>query len=795
MTATNVTSKAQPIVAAAKPAASSQLTSSPMPPFGKLRHLGIHGARGTGKTCYLACLYGHRATESGAVTFRDDLSIDYLKVAWNSLERGDVPIATALVLPTELNLSFHANGVGWNIITRDYAGVLVQRSERGVPELKEDVKKWLGSCHAILLFVNIDSGIDTLDSVLKERHDELDLLLTELKKLSSDGNTIGRPLALLLTKWDVRGELSYDPECERQRALEYLQSRPALKQIADALKNCGDRVELFPVSAFGSNRDGNKPPVDGPRPFGLHAPLAWAVQKADEMLLERARREADRRAGPHLRWWQRRYAKAVRCYRNLEKDHGINKGPTSERAWQEQNTWRTKLNKRRARQVTAVLVVLLTFTASGLLWHENLGHQRALAALADDSATYENVKRECDSYLTDWNPTSRWLGHNYAEIESRWKAYRQKREEEEYAALEAYRRENPGEEAAAKCDVRDKAFLCHWDSSAHAPTVEGWERDDRSLSEKFEANLRLEAAYHALLGSLEKLGERYDKLMAECDGFLKGFPETKYPKRVAIINDVKKRRDSYEEARNEKDWAQVVNYERQNPTNFDEIIRQTKDYANKPDARYRKEAQNMIARTEIRWDRTEYDKVRDAAREAKDAASLQAAEQAARRYMNGTHPRKSGAETVKKWLQWFDGFKDEKDYYFTIKSVLFPQDTELSNGRAAKIYGRFNSHAFDTGWGPEGDNPQFDRKVGPVRFKWGDLGVLEITVQRQYGWTLLHKVKPFSDYLAVGKVENDRFLLSKTHGSFVVTYNTTNVTVYFDCPEAVGPTLSAYPDK
>jgi len=361
--------------------------------------------------------------------------------------------------------------------------------------------------------------------------------------------------------------------------------------------------------------------------------------------------------------------------------------------------------------------------------------------------------------------------------------------------LQAYRRENPADEAAGNCDVRDRDFLTRWPGSVRAPTVEGWERDDRSRSEELQANLRLEAEYRGLLETLEKLGDKYEKLMAECDGFLKRFPEQQFAKKLAHIGDVKRRRVSYEEARNEKDWAEVVNYERQNPSNFDEIIRRAKDYANKPAARYRKEAQDMTARTEIRWDRTEYDKVRDAAREAKDADSIQATEQAARRYMNGTHPRKRGAEAVTKWLQWFEGFKDEKDYFFTIKSVLFPKDTELSNGKAAKIYGTFNGYAFDTEWGPPGDNPQLDHKVGPVRVKWGDPGAFEITVQRQYWPTWLYKVQPISDYRAVGMCEKDRFVLGKAQGPFVVTYNSANVTVSLECPEAICPTLSAYPER
>lgn len=109
-------------------------------PKGKVRLVGIHGARGTGKTCYLACLYGQRATEAASLTFADDRTIDHLQRTWKFLEQGDVPAATALALPTDLQMSLHASGLGWSLRTRDYAGALVQRTETGLPELKEEVK-------------------------------------------------------------------------------------------------------------------------------------------------------------------------------------------------------------------------------------------------------------------------------------------------------------------------------------------------------------------------------------------------------------------------------------------------------------------------------------------------------------------------------------------------------------------------------------------------------------------------------------------------------------------------------
>ena len=535
--------------------------------------------------------------------------------------------ATGLAIPTELQLELDASGLTWKIPTRDYAGALVQRSETGVQELKEEVKTWLKSCHAVLLFVNTDVS----DDQAQERLNELGLLITELKKLSPDGNMIGRPLALLLTKWDIQGDPCNDPVRERERALNYLQSRPSLKQIADALQNCGDRVEVFPVSAFGSHRNGNRPPVGGPRPVGLHGPLVWAVQKADEMLLERARRDAENLGGSHLWWWQRRYASAVRCFRSLKEEQGINKGPTYEMAWKEKRHWQKKLYNRWVWQGSIALFAVLALVTIGLLWHDGSGHQRAPRLAGRRSATPDSVRGECESYLVSWNPVARWSGHQH-EIDGKWKDYREDREKQEYAALESYRKQNTADESAEKCDQRDKAYLLRWPSSANVPIVKGWENDDRVQAYAHQEYLKFDQEYEHFNQTIQNLGKNYDKIIAQYHGFLGRFPAVKYPKRAAQLKEIEGKLSDNQTAKNETDWGEVVDYERQNPNNFDKIISRANEYAHKPAARYRKKAQDMIARTEVRWDLAEYTKVRDATRELKDADSFEAAEYAVRRY-------------------------------------------------------------------------------------------------------------------------------------------------------------------
>lgn len=758
------------------------------PVGGKVRKIGIHGARGTGKTCYLACLYGQRVTEAAAVTFCDDHSIDHLQAAWKILEKGDVPDATALTLPTELHFAVHAGGIGWDVQTRDYAGTLVQRSNTGLPELKQEVKEWLKSCHAVLLFLNIDSRNDARDSAVKDRHDELDLLLTELRRLSPDGNTIGRPLALLLTKWDVQGEISDNEDREKERALKYLDGRPALKQIADALKNCGDRVEVFPVSAFGAHRNGNKPPAGGPKPFGLHAPLVWAVQRSDEMLMDRACREAERCAGTHLRWWQRRYGAAANWYRELIDRHGVNKGPIAEKARAELQAWQSKQLHRRWLQTAVSLAVVFLLFLGGLSWIDFHDRQRALASLTDATMDPGTVKQDCERYVMTWNPLSRVLGLT-AEIDQKWTEYRVGREQQDLETLEDFRSRNDAEEAAARCQRQCELFLQRWPGSNRASMVKGWETEYTARANEYERCRLLDQEYRGLLESLNKLGENYEKLMAECDNFLKRFPEPEHRARAAIFRDVHSRRASYEEARQEKAWAEVVNFQRQNPRSFDEIIKRANNYKKDPRVRYAREAKDLVDLNVSLWDQDEYEKVRSATLAANDYDfnAIIAAESACRNYLKGATLKRC-ADEVQKWLNWVDDLKVEKKYSFKIKSVAIPSGSAVSNGNyGTRVFVSVDDVTFDTGWHP-GDNPIIDKEMGPIPFKLGSNYNLKLTVEKYNVFAAGNPTASASDL--------NKFIIGTLNKRFVVVCrNGKNVEVFLECSAAVPPTLPPYPEK
>src|SRR5215471_3718933 len=201
----------------------STVPASPdVPDSPRLRHLGIHGPRQSGKTCYLTVLHRFRKADGGAAVIKDEATSAYLEAIWNDyLAQGKHTPRTAGT-PTRIHFDLQAGGHTWEVQTRDYPGERVQRP------IDAETKAWLESCDAILVFVDSTSPPD----LLAERLNEVDLLLAALRELSHDGHTIARPLALVLTKWDTQGPLAAaDPEREEQRALAFLTARPEFRQL------------------------------------------------------------------------------------------------------------------------------------------------------------------------------------------------------------------------------------------------------------------------------------------------------------------------------------------------------------------------------------------------------------------------------------------------------------------------------------------------------------------------------------------------------------------------------------
>ncbi|MCS7017418.1 MAG: hypothetical protein NZM42_15045, partial [Gemmatales bacterium] len=305
-----------------------ELRKHPLLERRETRQIGIYGARGTGKTCYLAALYGNRTNEQlgFSISFDEDNpddSLNHLDYAWKCLQKGSVPPATALVQPFRISFTATYQGQSWKVRTLDYAGVLVQRQATGAPELKKEVLQWLCDCDAVLILIDVTEPHDTL----LERLNEIDLLINRLRALSPDGQTVPIPVGLIFTKWDRR---SHDLRGathaqERQRLRNFLEQRREFRQFYEQAKagNDSDRVCIFPVSAFGRYFEKNVPPPDGVQPFGIHEPLLWALQECDQAIIDAIEHEV----APTLERPWAQYGQAIARYKTLARQRLLTRGP------------------------------------------------------------------------------------------------------------------------------------------------------------------------------------------------------------------------------------------------------------------------------------------------------------------------------------------------------------------------------------------------------------------------------------------------------------------------------------
>jgi len=165
-------------------------------------------------------------------------------------------------LPAEVRFALQAGGRTWEVQTRDYPGERVQRPVDG------ETLAWLEACDAVLVFVDATSPPD----LLAERLNEVDLLLAALRQLSHDGNTIARPLGLVLTSGTRRADHGGVSRGRDQRAMPGSASA-RVSPAPPRLQHAGhpDRVKVFPCRRSAKPRRHRSAGRRTARPLNLHA--------------------------------------------------------------------------------------------------------------------------------------------------------------------------------------------------------------------------------------------------------------------------------------------------------------------------------------------------------------------------------------------------------------------------------------------------------------------------------------------------------------------------------------------
>jgi GTPase SAR1 family protein len=324
------------------------------------KRIALFGHRNVGKTTLLAMFY--RQASSGRVpglrlAASDAKSAEYLAEKIAQLESGQ-PMAGSLA-ETELKLRLYHGPARFDLIVKDYQGEHVTLGS------EEPIQEFFADCDAVFLCLDPEGSTELAER--RRRQQEVENLLERYLDRSED-LSMGRPVALLLTKFDrvlanrsARGEdlevaAGLSPEFVEQVVDErYGMTRHALAEHAPD-------GAIFAVSSFGSGAGGNRPPAEL-RPLGLEGPLGWVAEQLE------ARDRAD------MNWlWNlapRDLPRLERCVAVYERRY-----PRSNRSYEFRGRLKKLVRQRRTRWILRGLAAGL-LALSGLAGSDLLAFYRA----------------------------------------------------------------------------------------------------------------------------------------------------------------------------------------------------------------------------------------------------------------------------------------------------------------------------------------------------------------------------------------------------------------------------------
>ncbi len=315
------------------------------------KRIALFGHRAVGKTTLLAMFY--REASAGRVSgvrlaSARPSTAEYLAEKIAQIESGE-PLAGTLA-ETELHLRLYHDAARFDLIVKDYQGEHVALGSEA------PIREFFADCDAVFLCLDPEGSEEPTERT--RRQQEVESLLERYIE-STDDATAGRPVAILITKYDhVLAQGGPPPDqVEHLADALYGMTRHALAQHVL-------RSAVFAVSAYGLGAVGDRPPVEL-HPLGLDGPLVWLAEQLEDIDREQ------------LEWlWDlapEDLARLTRCVKAYERrypksDHVIG--------------FRRRLNALRRRRLRKGLVraaVAAGLVVAALAGYDALGFRDALA--------------------------------------------------------------------------------------------------------------------------------------------------------------------------------------------------------------------------------------------------------------------------------------------------------------------------------------------------------------------------------------------------------------------------------
>lgn len=338
------------------------------------KRIALFGHRAVGKTTLLAMFY--REAAAGRVpgvrlAASRPSTAEYLAERIAQIESGD-PLPATLA-ETELHLRLYHGGARLDLIVKDYQG------EHVALGVDAPIREFFLDCDAVLLCLSPEGPGQAAER--RRRQQEVEDLLERYIDASQDATT-GRPVALLVTKYDhviAQGGPAPD-HVESLVGSQFGMTLHALRQHAP-------RSALFGVSSYGLGAVDDRPPADL-RPLGLEAPLIWLAEQLEAVDRER------------LEWlWDlapEDYRRLHRCVTAFEQRY-----PRSDRL-DDYHRRLARLRRQRWARRGLALAGTAAVLLAGLAGYDALGYQSAVEFERAHPPTV--VERNWRRFL-DWHPS------------------------------------------------------------------------------------------------------------------------------------------------------------------------------------------------------------------------------------------------------------------------------------------------------------------------------------------------------------------------------------------------------
>ena len=700
------------------------------------KRIALFGHRAVGKTTLLAMFY--RQASTGQVpglrlAAVDPASAEYLAEKIAQIESGEPPAGT--LAETELKLRLYHGPARFDLIFKDYQGEDVTLGS------DEPIQRFFADSDAVLLCLDPEGSTSAVER--RRRQQEVENLLERYIDKSDDG-TVGRPVALLLTKFDrlmARGEgIDGLESVERVVEARYGMTRHALARHVP-------NGAMFAVSAYGRGSIDGRPPAEL-APLGLEGPLTWIAEQLEDV---------DRN---QLEWlWDLApddLTRLARCVAAFEKRY-----PRSERL----ADYRRRLREARRRRVRRALVRVVAvgaLIAAGLAGYDAWGFRSALQFSAGNPAP--DVARRWDE-LIRWHPTLPYFWPGDAKLarakQAEWTvkaatarqvagtaapdaaaqlakikernpdlapAIRQI-EAEEAAQRQETRWNEVKAEAAASGDVPDvplqlvRGFLREYPDSEHRAEADALlaslRRRVESKAAGRERQVVDDLARAATLPNVNLLD-----LIDQARQFGSEHPDSR------LRPEVDQLLDGFVKTLDDRDIAKARDFSKANPTDFARRIDRYGDYlkAHQNGGQYISEATEAKDQILRAWDLDTYRRAYDhLVAHPNDIAEVA---RQLRDYL-AQHPEGKRAEVARRYLAWWDQISVPHDYHVTLRSGTFDPKLGSTFGGAPDL-----GVAVEVAGATYGPSPVIRnnykpiwqyRFPRPIRWKLGDPVAVRVT--------------------------------------------------------------------